>query len=165
MSFLASFFFNVCCAPRRPIRSDSCFLFTELRQTRRRNLIFLHVCTKGQSHDVLIARHIRRLSPCFADVFPLSIAKRQRPQHAPLVELPPGEYTHQLNGTQRGKKKEQYLSISIIKKKFFFYIIIIINCYKQQLDQDDYALMLATVKSGNMDVHVDWYPYTETEHG
>ncbi|XP_046442838.1 uncharacterized protein LOC124193184 [Daphnia pulex] len=31
------------------------------------------------------------------------------------------------------------------------------NC--PQLDQDDYALMLATVKSTNMDVHVDWYPY------
>ncbi|XP_057376371.1 uncharacterized protein LOC130697487 [Daphnia carinata] len=31
------------------------------------------------------------------------------------------------------------------------------NC--PQLDQDDYALMLATVKSTNMDVYVDWYPY------
>lgn len=35
----------------------------------------------------------------------------------------------------------------------------IINCYKTQLDQDDYALMLATVKSTNMDVYIDWYPY------
>ena len=35
----------------------------------------------------------------------------------------------------------------------------IINCYKTQLDQDDYAVMLATVKSTNMDVHIDWYPY------
>lgn len=31
------------------------------------------------------------------------------------------------------------------------------NC--PQLDQDDYALMLATVKSTNMDVYIDWYPY------
>jgi len=29
------------------------------------------------------------------------------------------------------------------------------------LDQDDHALLLATVASGNMDVAIDWYPCTE----
>lgn len=29
-----------------------------------------------------------------------------------------------------------------------------------KLDHDDYALLLATVRSGNMDVYVDWYPFS-----
>ena len=34
-------------------------------------------------------------------------------------------------------------------------------CFLQQLDHEDYAQLLATVKSANMDLSIDWYPYTD----
>lgn len=40
----------------------------------------------------------------------------------------------------------------------------LINCFRFspcQLDIDDYAELLATIKSANMDIYVDWYPYTD----
>jgi len=49
--------------------------------------------------------------------------------------------------------------ISILGRDDDLHVLRLWSC--PLLDQDDHALLLATVASGNMDVAIDWYPCTE----